>query len=410
MKKVLSLIFILILLLLTYKYGPFLWTNFSGILPIIKPPSKDIEKIISKPIQNTGRQAENNTELPLTIPLGFSFSIFANNLANPRVMTFDPKGNLIVSIPSQGRVVILPNLNGDDIVDEVLTLVENLNQPHGLAFRCRQGEKTGCSLYIAETDAVDIYDYDEKNLRVNNKRKIIDLPGGGNHFSRTLLYDPNVDKLFIAIGSSCNACIEKDWRRTKILVADPDGKNLKVYVSGLRNAVFMTLHPLTKQIWVTEMGRDFLGNDLPPDEINIIKEGGNYGWPFCYGKSILDKDFDLSKSCDGFEPSYIDIPAHSAPLGLAFFPEKSWPEEYRYNLLVAYHGSWNRSVPTGYKVVRYKLDRQGNYLGEEDFVSGWLQNDGTALGRPVDILITDEGTIFISDDKAGLIYLMKFQS
>lgn len=389
------------------KAGIFIWKNFSGVGPALRPPSKDIEKILQKPIQNSGRKAENNTQLPLTIPTGFSFSIFANNLVNPRVMTFDPAGNLLVSIPNQGRVIVLPDLNHDDIADESLTLAENLNKPHGLAFRCKKELVKNCELYVAETDGVSVYSYTTDPIRAFNAKKIIDLPGGGNHFSRTLLYDPNIDKLFIAVGSSCNACIEKDWQRTKILVADPDGKNLKVYASGLRNAVFMTLHPVTKKMWATEMGRDFLGDNLPPDEIDIIKEGGNYGWPFCFGKNILDKDFASSKSCDSFEPSYIDIPAHSAPLGLAFFPEKGWPQEFRYNLLVAYHGSWNKTVPTGYKIVRYKLDKQGKYLGEENFVSGWLQNDGTALGRPVDILITEKGEIYISDDKAGLIYRME---
>jgi len=150
------------------------------------------------------------------------------------------------------------------------------------------------------------------------------------------------------------------------------------------------------------MGRDLLGDDMPPDEINIIEEGKNYGWPVCYGKNIHDTDFDhntyVRNPCmEPFEtPSHIDIPAHSAPLGLAF---------YKNDLLVAYHGSWNRSVPTGYKIVKMNLDANGNYLGQEDFISGWLQ-EGNALGRPVDIL-ADRGRIFISDDKAGVIYLVE---
>ncbi len=166
----------------------------------------------------------------------------------------------------------------------------------------------------------------------------------------------------------------------------------------------MTIHPRTKRVWVTEMGRDLLGDDLPPDEINIIDEGGNYGWPFCYGKNVHDGDFDpkVTHFCrePATVPSSIDIPAHSAPLGLAFFPDEGWPKEFRNDLLVAYHGSWNRSVPTGYKIVRYRLDSEGRFQGVDDFISGWLASDGRSLGRPVDIMIRPEGTIFVSDDKA----------
>jgi glucose/arabinose dehydrogenase len=154
------------------------------------------------------------------------------------------------------------------------------------------------------------------------------------------------------------------------------------------------------------MGRDFLGDELPPDEINIILEGQDYGWPYCYGKRMHDAQFDpqglKQDFCKDTVPSFIDLPAHSAPLGLAFFPEE-WPQEFRYDLLVAYHGSWNRSTPTGYKVVRVRLDHQGNFKAIEDFITGWLTPAG-ALGRPVDILITDDGVIYISDDKAGVVY------
>jgi len=170
----------------------------------------------------------------------------------------------------------------------------------------------------------------------------------------------------------------------------------------------MTVHPKTGKVWATEMGRDLLGDDLPPDEINIIEQGRDYGWPFCFGRNVHDTNFDPShkRRCSEPEsfPSHINVPAHSAPLGLAFFPEGVWPEEFRNDLLVAYHGSWNRSVPTGYKIVRYRLDSEGRNLGAEDFITGWLTKEG-ALGRPADIMALPEGrTIFISDDKAGVIY------
>ncbi|OHA06115.1 MAG: hypothetical protein A2934_02595 [Candidatus Sungbacteria bacterium RIFCSPLOWO2_01_FULL_47_10] len=167
---------------------------------------------------------------------------------------------------------------------------------------------------------------------------------------------------------------------------------------------------MTGSVFATEMGRDWLGDDLPPDEINIIRDGQNYGWPFCFGKRIIDEDFrgtvrfaPPDSACDRTEPSAIDLPAHSAPLGLSFIPEEGWPEEYWHDLLVAYHGSWNRSAPTGYKIARFKFDGAGNFESQEDFISGWLVPGG-ALGRPVDIMTEPGGVMYVSDDKAGVIY------
>jgi glucose/arabinose dehydrogenase len=256
-----------------------------------------------------------------------------------------------------------------------------------------------------------MYDYDAKSKRASFVKTIAKLPGGGNHFSRTIIFLPPPDgRLLISVGSSCNVCREADWRRAKILAVPAEGGELKEYATGLRNAVFMAGHPATGKIWVTEMGRDLLGDDLPPDEINIVEEGMNYGWPVCYGKNVHDTAFDkntyVRNPCmEPFEvPSHIDIPAHSAPLGLAFFPEAGWPEDYRDDLIVAYHGSWNRSVPTGYKIVRMKLDKDGTHLGTEDFITDWLLPDGTAVGRPVDIRFEPDGIMFVTDDKAGVVY------
>ncbi|OGF69152.1 hypothetical protein A3H65_01005 [Candidatus Giovannonibacteria bacterium RIFCSPLOWO2_02_FULL_45_14] len=357
---------------------------------------------------------QNSTDFPLKLPDSFSISIFAKDLGAPRVMAYDPAGNILVSIPSKGEVVaLLPDKNGDGMSDETRTVISALKKPHGIAFKCPE---TGlCKIYIAETDKVVMYDYDDKNLKLKNAKNIVDLPSTGGHTTRTLMFlpYPNDNKLLISVGSSCNVCDEKDWRRAKILVVNADGSNLQTYARGLRNSVFMAIHPVDGKIWATEMGRDLLGDNLPPDEINIIEEENNYGWPICYGKNIHDTNFDnniyIRNPCEEpFETeSYIDIPAHSAPLGMAFFPEEGWPENYWFNLLVAYHGSWNRTEPTGYKIVRYILDANGKYIGEEDFITGWLDGN-KALGRPVDIIIHPGGTIFISDDKAGVIYRVTY--
>jgi glucose/arabinose dehydrogenase len=401
MKRALVIVLLLCGIAALLWLAVFSWKNLRGIGPALKSPPSDIARLIERAQAGT-----NATDMPLMLPPGFSISIFAKGLEKPRVMVQDPGGNLLVSIPSQGRVVALPDQDKDGIADRIVTVIDGLNRPHGLAFRCAPE----CRLYIAEEDQVNVYSYDRKNLKSVKQGKIVDLPKGGFHVTRTLLLlpKPHDNTLLISVGSSCNVCIEKDWRRAKILVVPAEGGSLKPFASGLRNAVFMAIHPKTKQVWVTEMGRDLLGDDLPPDEINIIEQGRDYGWPFCYGKNVHDRSFDPDRTNPCREPetfpSYIDIPAHSAPLGLAFFPEKSRPAEYRNDLLVAFHGSWNRSIPTGYKIVRYRLDSTGRYLGVEDFITGWLTKDGQALGRPVDIMIRPEGTIFVSDDKAGVIY------
>lgn len=405
MKKFLKVIFFVLLVgggILAYSIY---LKNLPGIGPKTSLPSKDIVKSVDV------------TGIPLRLPPEFSISVFAKGLKDPRVMVYDPAGNLLVSIPLEGEVVVLPDRNGDGQADKIITVAQGLNRPHGLAFKCIQ---KNCKLIVAESHQVVSYDYDEKLLAVSNKKKIIDLPNRGEHFTRTIMFmpEPNENKLLVSVGSSCNVCHEKDDKRAKILAVDVDSGKSEIFASGLRNSVFMTAHPVTGKIWATEMGRDFLGDNLPPDEINIIEEGRNYGWPVCYGKNIHDTDFDkniyVRNPCsEPFEtPSYIDIPAHSAPLGLAFVPEQGWPKEYWHNLLVAYHGSWNRSERTGYKIVRYELNKEGRLIGKqtgENFIDGWLAEDTKVLGRPADLLALPNGALLISDDKNGIIYKVAYQ-
>lgn len=362
MNRILLIIASIILILGTIFY----FRNLRGIGPAVLPPNTNIVEELKEP--------QNETNFPLSLPKGFKISIFANGLNGPRDLEKDPNGNLVVSLTSNGQVVSLPDKK---------VIAEKLNKPHGIAF------KDG-KIYIAETNQVSVYDYNQANLKDTNKKKIIDLPSSAGHFTRSIIFKG--DKLLTSVGSSCNVCNESDWRRASILVSNPDGSDLKTYASGLRNAVFMTIHPKTGDLWVTEMGRDLLGDDIPPDEINIVKEGKDYGWPYCYGKNFQDKNFSSSVSCTDKEPSIFDLQAHSAPLGLAFWKD---------SLLVAFHGSWNRSVPTGYKIV--KIDPETGKV--EDFITGWLSS-GEVLGRPVDILVDSE-TIFISDDKAGVVYKLE---
>jgi glucose/arabinose dehydrogenase len=395
MMKRLGLSVVLLLAAATAGWAAwFFHNNLRGAGPSVLGATRDIASLIA-----TGKS-------PLSCPAGFELSIFASGVGGARVMARDPNGTLLVSRTRAGMVVALPDSDGDGRADRVVPVLTGLNLPHGLAFSPGPDKR----LFVAETGRVTAYPYDPQTLRVGPGDKIADLPPGGRHSTRSLLFmpPPHQDTLLISVGSSCNACREEDWRRAKILSLNLRDRTLKPFASGLRNAVFMTVNPRTKEIWATEMGRDYLGDDLPPDEIDRIVAGGDYGWPFCYGDNRPDSEFagsgDSAEACRGKIPPLIDIPAHSAPLGLAFFPDRGWPEEYRGNLLVAYHGSWNRTVPTGYKVVRFRFDTMGKPLGQEEFISGWLQGGESAYGRPVDILITKEGVISISDDKAGVIY------
>lgn len=367
----------------------------------------------------------------LKLPAGFSVSVFAKDLENPRVMTFDSQGRMVVSETAAGRVVALEDSDGDGQAESKTVLLSGLRSPHGLAFYVDPVTKT-VYLYIAEAHQVARYRYDAvvgKVLDVKGQN-IVSFSPDGRHFTRTIAFGPNLrknalltgnspvikgtlstTKLYISVGSSCDVCMEDSWKRATILESDPDGSYTAEFAGGLRNAVFFTFHPVTGQIWATEMGRDNLGDNLPPDEINIVESEKKYGWPFCYGQQVRDVKFkvdkilrtDLTDDCSKTASAHIDLSAHSAPLGLAFIVDSRWPAEWQNNLLVAYHGSWNRSAPTGYKIVRFKLNDQGKYLGVEDFITGWY--DGKNIyGRPADLKFDSNGSLYVSDDKAGVIY------
>ncbi len=330
----------------------------------------------------------------IRLPEGFKIEVFASGLGSPRFMAFSPDGVLFASIIGNGTVVALPDKDHHGKADRVIAFVKGLNHPHGIAFY--KGY-----LYIGETNQIVRFKYNGFNSSPGEKEAIVpNLPTDG-HFTRTVGFGPD-GKMYVSIGSSCNICEEKDQRRAAILQFNPDGSGGKIFAKGLRNAVGITWNPETKEMWVTENGRDWLGDDLPPDEINIVKEGGNYGWPYCYGDRIPDPKFNKPELCKTTIPAVYDLQAHSAPLGLTFYTGELFPPEYRGDLIVAFHGSWNRSVPTGYKVVRVKI-RDGKAEKIEDFATGWLKGE-RAWGRPVDVVVGPDGSLYVSDDKGGFIY------
>jgi glucose/arabinose dehydrogenase len=377
----------------------------SGAVPQEEAPTEQVPVVpVPKPALNPDQEPAitpasiNETGFPLIIPDGFKISLFNKESLGPiRFMAFSLDGILFVSMPSPtglysgvksgGKIYALPDKNKDGKADEVKTVLAGLSDlPHGIAFYNNY-------LYIAEEDKIARYKY-LNNGEVGEREVVIgDIADSGDHVSRTIGFSPS-GKMYVSVGSSCNVCEEQDERRATILEYNPDGSGFRIFAKGIRNAVGFVFNPNTGEIWATENGRDDIGDNLPPDEINIIREGLDYGWPYCYGKKVPDPAYNNPGRCAATEASVYDMQAHSASFGLRF---------WQGDLLVAYHGSWNRSEPTGYKVVR--LDVEGNkIIGEQDFVSGWLRPDGSKLGRPVDVIVDDIGAIYISDDKMGLIY------
>ncbi len=334
-------------------------------------------------------------------PPGFHVTRFASRLEGARFLRFTPAGDLLVSLPQSGRIVLLErDANGDGQADGVLTLVEGLNRPHGMDLH--EGW-----LYIGETDAVARLRFDPAARATEGplERVVTGLPGLGNHWTRTVRFGPD-GFLYVSVGSSCNVCLEKDPRRAAILRFRPDGSGAEIYATGLRNSVGFDWRPGTDELYATDNGRDFLGDDFPPCELNRIVKGGFYGWPFLNGDNVPDPDFGstpqaVAKRASAIPPVHGFRP-HNAPLGMTFLRGDGLPPELRGAALVALHGSWNRTHKDGYKVVSLHWGADAR-ITEQDFLTGFLV-DEDVIGRPVDVAEGPDGAIYVSDDYAGSVY------
>jgi glucose/arabinose dehydrogenase len=328
---------------------------------------------------------------------GFSISVFMQGLRDPRMMALGPDGQLYVAERGAGRIVRLPDRDGDGIADGAEVVAEGLSAPSSIAFY-QDG-----SLYVGETTRVLRLSAPDEHAVFQTREVVIDgLPSGG-HNTRTVLFSPDGSALFVSVGSSCNVCVEEDERRAAIVRYSPDGSGEEVFARGLRNAVGITFRPSTDELWATNNGRDWLGDDLPPETVYHVREGDDAGWPYCHSGRIVDPDFGSSDACDGVLAPAVEMQAHSAPLGLTFYAGQQFPQKYRGDMFVAFHGSWNRTVPTGYKVVLIPM-RDGDSGPAQDFATGWLRADGTHWGRPVDVITASDGSLFVSDDAGGAIY------
>lgn len=336
----------------------------------------------------------------IQLPQGFTIEVFAEGLNGPRALAFAPNGDLLVTEIQASQVTVLSDRDRDGKADGKTIFAKDLNQPHGLAFYKNW-------LYVGETDKVVRYDYQPGKPASAKAQRIVNLPSGGGHYTRTVAFGPD-NKMYVSIGSTCNVCKEADSRRATVMQYDPDGSAGKIYAAGLRNAVGLRFDQQGR-LWATSNGRDRLGDDIPPDELHLVKENMNAGWPFCHAGKFKDDRYGQLGSCSKVDPPEWGFQAHSAALGLAQYTAEQFPAEYRGDLFVAFHGSWNRTAPTGYKLVRVHLDG-AKPAKLTDFATGWLRPDGDVVGRPVDVVTGPDGSLYVSDDASGTIYKISYRT
>ena len=409
--------------------------------------------IDSDPRQTTdSRQTLAPSNLPLTTAPGFNITLFAEGIDGARGIHHSPFG-LVVSSPKRGEVYLLQDSNNDGRADQTMTLLTGLNRPSGITASDKW-------LYIAETDAIvrielallanttvkdSIQDRTkeraEEKDRNSTLQRIVRLPGGGNHWRRAIGIGPD-KQLYVAVGSTCNVCIETDPHRAVILRFNPEGSaaevaevaeaaetEAEIVATGIRNSAGFDWNPDDQQLYTTDNGRDWLGDDFPPDELNLVEHGGFYGWPYVNGGSaqqapVSDPDFGNHPNAQDQTsiPPVHHFRAHNAPLGIRFNRSNKLPAKYQRSAFVALHGSWNRSEPDGYKVVALIWTEQG--IIEEDFVTGFLSSDqlssdqldpdtsspkGGVYGRPAELTQAPNGDLYITDDYRGRIYRVAYR-
>jgi len=340
------------------------------------------------------------SQLPLgkvRLPPGFRIALYADGLEGARSLALGERGTVFVGTIGEGRVyAVVPARDGTRGA-RVLTVASGLTMPNGVAFR-------GGSLFVAEVDRILRYDGIEGRLEDPPAPALVSdaFPDRTHHGWKFIRFGPD-GLLYVPVGAPCNVCLEEDPRFASITRLRPDGSGLEVYASGVRNSVGFDWNPADGSLWFTDNGRDWLGDDTPDDELNRAPEAGlHFGFPFCHAGDVPDPEFGSRRPCAEFVPPEVRLGAHVAPLGMRFYTGELFGPGYRGSILVAEHGSWNRSTPVGYRIVRVRVNG-GRAAGTDVFADGWL--DGlTAWGRPVDLLVMPDGALLVSDDRAGVLY------
>lgn len=350
-----------------------------------------------------GQDSYSNLLKQLQLPKGFSISIYANNVPNARTLALSDNGTIYVGTRKHGTVYAVKDTDGDGVADKRYIIASDLYMPNGVAY------KDG-KLFVAETNRILRFDQIENHLAKPKAPKIIydKLPSDKHHGWKYLRIGPD-NKLYTAVGVPCNICLPEKDIYSSLIRMNQDGGEFEILARGIRNSVGFDWQPKTDQLFFTDNGRDHLGDDIPPDELNKWTEKGqHFGFPYCHGGSILDSEFAGDKRCSLYTAPEWKFKAHMAPLGLRFYTGKLFPKRFFNQLFVAQHGSWNRSEPHGYRIALVKF-KQGRAVSEQAFITGWLTAEGKVLGRPTDILQMHDGSLLIADDTLGVIYRVTYK-
>ncbi len=342
-------------------------------------------------------------DLPLEkihLPTGFKIEVYAR-ARGARSMALSPSGVLYVGTRDEGNIYAVLPENNRQRGGKVLILAQGLNMPNGVALR-------NGSLYVAEVNRILRWDHIEKDLEHPSRPMVLrdDYPKDIAHGWKFIRFGPD-GWLYVPIGAPCNICEPGD-PYASITRLSLDGTQREIYARGIRNTVGFDWDPKTKQLWFTDNGRDWLGNDSPPDELNHAQRSGmHFGYPYCHGQNISDLEFGKKRPCQGFTPAAQELGPHVAALGMRFYQGTMFPAEYKNLIFIAEHGSWNRSTPIGYRITLVRL-KEGHPVSYQVFAEGWLQ-EGKAWGRPVDIQEMPDGSLLVSDDHSGTIYRITYQ-
>ena len=357
-------------------------------------PKETVSESVEEQIDSTSLPIQN-----LNLPQGFKVSVFAEGIDGARSMAMGDEGTLFVGTRNEKTVYALQDLDGDFKAEKVIVLDSTLEVPNGVAFN-------DGALYVAEVGRLLKYPNIEDNLSNLQKPEVIydDYPTEFHHGWKYISFGPD-GKLYVPVGAPCNICESEDERFASISRMDPDGTNREIFAKGVRNTVGFTWHPETKDFWFTDNGRDMMGDDIPPCELNKVSTvGEHFGYPYCHGGTVKDPEFGDKHPCSDFIPPVQALGAHVAPLAVKFYTGDMFPEEYKNYAFIAEHGSWNRSSKVGYKISMVKLDGD-KAISYETFLDGWLDEESQKrFGRPVDILFLEDGSMLISDDFGDAIY------
>jgi glucose/arabinose dehydrogenase len=348
-------------------------------------------------------------DVPLNLvklPEGFKIEIFAEGVEGARSLAVSPNGTVFAGQRQGEHVYAMQDKDGDGKAETVHKIVTGMSGNNGVAF------KDG-ALYVGEISKIIRFDDIENHLDAPPQPAVVidSLPTDAHHGWKYISFGPD-NLLYFGIGAPCNICNkeQEDPRYATICRIHPDGSNFEIVAHGVRNTVGFTWHPTNQQLWFSENGRDLLGDDRPPCEINKVTElGQHFGYPYCHGGNDPDPEFAGDRNCDEFVKPMQNLAAHVAPLGVRFYTGDKFPGEYRNALFIAEHGSWNRSIPQGYRITYVKVDDEGNVTQDwKVFAEGWLRRT-QAWGRPVDLQIMPDGAMLVSDDKAGVVYRISYQ-